>query len=87
MCSPQSTQDFFNNAVGSIYFSKKGRSEEISGSYICDQSPEILRNRGRKAEEQKKKAGAGELFASLTPAKPRAELTKDVTIFNCLRIA
>ena len=49
-------------------FQKKGRSEETSGSYMCDQSPETLKTRGRKAEKQNK-AEAGELFASLIPAK------------------
>lgn len=69
MCSPQRSQDFnINTAVRSIYFLKQGRSEEISGSYICDQSAEILKTRGRKAEKQNK-AGAGELFASLISAK------------------
>lgn len=63
-----SRQDFTNTTVGSIILSKKGRSEEIGGSYICDQSPEILKTRARKAEQQNK-AGAGELFVSLIPAK------------------
>ena len=68
MCSPQIRQDFINTSVGSIYFPRKGRTKEISGSYICDQSPETLKTRGRKAEKQNK-AEAGELFASLIPAK------------------
>ena len=70
MCCPQSRKDFINTANGSIYFPKKDQaSEEISGAYICDQSPEIFLNQsGRKAGKQNK-AWAGWLFASLIPAK------------------
>ena len=69
MCSPQSRQDFINNAVGSVYFPKKDDPRKLVDLIFATKVLKYLKQEGEKQKKKQKKAGAGELFASLTPAK------------------
>ena len=61
MCSPQSRQDFINNAVGSVYFPKKDDPRKLVDLIFATKVLKYLKPEGEK-QKNKKKAGAGELL-------------------------
>ena len=63
MCSPQSTQ------LGAYTFPKKDDPRKLVDPIFATKVLKYLEPEGKKQKNKKKKAGAGELFASLTPAK------------------